>query len=171
MQEIWKDVIGYEGLYKVSNLGRVKSLERTVRNNKDGGIRVVGERILKNVHDGHYLGVTLCKSESQKRIRVHQLVAKAFIDNSHNKKHVNHINGIRTDNKVSNLEWLTPKENSLHAVNIGLIKKGEFRYNSKLTDLQREEIRLLTKKGESGKDLANKYGVSMALISLIKHNK
>jgi hypothetical protein len=100
-KEIWKDIEGYEGLYQVSNLGRIKSLNFK-RSGKEG--------ILKSNPEGGYCAVTL----SHKRrgvFYIHRLVATAFIPNPENKPEVNHINHNKRDNRASNLEWVTQSEN------------------------------------------------------------
>ncbi len=116
-KEKWTDIEGYEGLYMVSNLGNVKSLPKPHRYGKKTEI------ILKGRPDkAGYLRVNLCKDGVTIDSRVHRLTAKHFIPNSDNKPDVNHINGIKWDNKVENLEWVTPKENNQHAWDTGLKK-------------------------------------------------
>ena len=123
MQEVWKDVRGYEGLYQVRNLGRVKSLKRhrsvNLMNTKTA---TVPERILKFGVSQGYLAVTLAKDKINKKIRVHKLVASTFIPNPENKPHINHKDGNKHNNAVDNSEWITPKENTKHAFENGLIK-------------------------------------------------
>ncbi len=105
MREEWKDIEGYEGLYQVSNTGKVKSLERTVWNSR-GFYRTVQERILKPYDNGKdYLRVELFKEGKGKTYLVHQLVSQAFIPNPNNLPIINHKNEIKSDNRVSNLEW------------------------------------------------------------------
>ena len=101
MTEIWRDIEGYEGLYQVSNKGRVKSLYKG------------SERILKLHDDGRgYLKAHLTKENTSKHIRVHRLVAQTFIPNLYNKPQVNHLDENKKNNCVDNLEWTTAKENS-----------------------------------------------------------
>lgn len=105
MKEIWKDIIGYEGLYQVSNLGNVRKIK------KNGIIKS------KNVylHKTNYVVSTFCKNGFQKTFRVHRLVAQAFIPNPNNKPYVNHKDGNKQNNCVSNLEWVTHIENMEHS--------------------------------------------------------
>lgn len=112
--EIWKNIKGYEGFYQISDMGCVKSLERTVIK-KDGRKQTVKERILKPAmtKDG-YLMTYLCSSQKRKWFRVHRLVCEAFHENPDGKTQVNHINENKTDNRACNLEWCTVKENNNH---------------------------------------------------------
>lgn len=114
MEEMWKDVEGYEGLYQVSNYGRVKNLERKIPYRF--GLRTIPERILKNCENEYgYLYVRLCKETNSKKYKIHRLVANAFIENPDNKKCVNHKDGNKKNNCVDNLEWVTHSENMQHA--------------------------------------------------------
>ena len=109
--EKWKDIEGYEGLYQVSNMGRVKSLER-FRKGKHNSLVFVNEKILKSRKDGGgYLRVSLSKEGKIKTFKVHRLVASAFLDNPNNLLEVNHINEIKDDNRVNNLEWCNKSYN------------------------------------------------------------
>lgn len=105
--EIWKEVIGYEGLYQVSNFGRIKKRNHIFKQYKDR----VG-----------YLNVVLTKNQIRKTKKVHRLVAEAFIENKENLPIINHKDGNKKNNSIDNLEWVTYKENSIHAVKTGLIK-------------------------------------------------
>ena len=109
MEEIWKDVIGYEGLYQVSNLGRIKSL-----NYRAKGI----SKIMKFSLLEGYPSLSLTNNGKYKTYKIHRLVANAFIINLNNKPQVNHKNGNRADNNVNNLEWVTNKENCIHGYKV-----------------------------------------------------
>ena len=113
--EIWKDIKKYEWLYQVSSLGRIKSLKVFRWTNEN--IRVL------NTISKWYIWIDLWIKWKQKNYRVHRLVAQAFISNPESKPQVNHINGIKDDNTLNNLEWCTAKENSVKAVETWLIKK------------------------------------------------
>lgn len=112
MKEVWKDVLGYEGLYQVSNLGRVKSLFREVHY-KDGRIGHFPEMILRQGtnHKG-YKVVYLSKSSSKKTALVHRLVAKAFIPNPNSLPQINHKDEDKVNNTADNLEWCNAKYNN-----------------------------------------------------------
>lgn len=112
MIEEWKDIKDYENLYQISNLGRVKSLGKTIIDSS-GRKRIIKERILKGGKDDKgYLYVCLCKDGIHKYIKVHRLVAETFIPNPNNLPCVDHINTIRDDNRVENLRWVTYEENN-----------------------------------------------------------
>lgn len=104
VQEVWKDIEGYEGLYQVSNLGRVKSFVKSRSKIKS----------LSNDKDGYLLCV-LHKFNKKRTFKVHRLVAMSFIPNPENKSQVNHKDGNKHNNIVDNLEWVTPVENMYHA--------------------------------------------------------
>ncbi len=118
--EIWKDIKGYDGLYQVSNFGRVKSLART--NVKGKGNYYRKEKIKKQYKTKHssnktsYFHVSLSKNGIIKRYSVHRLVAIAFIPNKENKEYVNHKNENGLDNRVENLEWVSNSENQLYSL-------------------------------------------------------
>lgn len=109
--EIWKPVVGYEGLYEVSNLGRVRSLDRYAKQPK-GGLRLIKGRILNQyINRCGYLFVSLSKNGKVKKITIHRLVAQAFIPNPDNLPEVNHKDECKTNNRADNLEYCTRKYN------------------------------------------------------------
>lgn len=110
MKETWKDIKCYEGLYQVSNLGRVKSLGRKINTGRNG-YRVTTDMILKQHITRGYARVILQKPGKLKSFQVHRLVADAFVPNPDNKPQVNHKNENKLDNCAENLSWVTPKEN------------------------------------------------------------
>lgn len=120
-EEIWKDVPGYEGFYQVSNLGRVKSLERTKRASF-GSTQTVKEKFLMLNSNSLYPAFMAAKYGGVKCIRVHRLVALIFVPNPNNYIEVNHIDGNKRNNHYKNLEWCTRQENCLHMYKIGLAK-------------------------------------------------
>lgn len=120
MKEIWKDIAGYEGLYQVSNLGRVKSLYREFWSGRSHNILKKYPEKFMNVQkykDG-YEYVVLCKDGKPNKLKVHRLVGIAFIQNPENKPHIDHINTIRSDNRSENLRWVTQSENQLNPISV-----------------------------------------------------
>jgi hypothetical protein len=147
MIELWKPVVGYEGYYEVSSLGNVKAIYATNNQYKPG--RILKKNVIKGYSHVqlHRAGVK-CK-------RIHRLVAEAFIPNPHNKATVNHINGLKSDNRVENLEWNTLSENEQHSYDIlnktpwnkGITGYKVKRKNGKSTNLLPEISDLPPQKG------------------------
>lgn len=118
MNEEWRDIPHYEGLYQVSNLGQIRSIDRVVR-------RCIGTtKMLKGIilnplfQRNGYMFVILSKNGKTKRMAIHRAVALAFIPNPDNKSEVNHINEDKRDNRVSNLEWITIHDNRCYGTRI-----------------------------------------------------
>lgn len=173
MEEIWKDVAGYEGLYQVSSFGRVKSLGRDKPVGLNGGSYNLGDRILKLGTRRLYKSVVFSKNGVVKPFAVHRLVAQHFLENKNNKTTVNHINGDKADNRFENLEWATPSEQQRHALSTGLRDKtkGE---NSNLAKLKEEdifEVRRLYKTGlYRMREIAEKFNTSVKNVNSIVHS-
>lgn len=174
MQEIWKDIIGYEGLYQISSLGRVKALPKTLQYS-DGRLYHYKEKILKySTGTSGYPTLHFYSLEGvRETCMIHRLVASAFIPNIDNKPTINHMDGNKQNNSVSNLEWNTYTENQEHARLTGLHKGTPSKLDSKLAKLGKEDIiDILTncKKRVTGvmqKDFAEKYNVSTTCIESV----
>ena len=163
--EVWKDVEDFAGIYKVSNFGNVKALLK--KTNFGIGYKIYPERNVKNWKDKKgYCYVTLSDNGIKKNYLVHRLVAQSFLNNSENKPQVNHIDGIKSNNNLINLEWCTSKENINHAIDNKLINtKGVNNYQSKFSEKQVVDIR---NNKLSQDKIAKIYNVSQSIISKIK---
>lgn len=157
--EVWKAIRGYTGLYEVSSTGKVKCLNTNT--------------IKIRPHINKYVYVSLTKKGVSKSYLVHRLVARSFIKNKKYKPQVNHINGIKNDNRVQNLEWCTASENIQHALAAGLIKypKGENKPNTKFTNEDVLKIRKNHLDGVSSREIALKYNVTQQAIHNIVTRK
>ena len=130
-KEYWKPVVGYEGLYEVSNWGRVKSIDKII-NHYPSGKSIRRGKLISLHNDGNgYLTVCLCKNGISKSYKVHRLVAEAFIPNPNNYPCVNHRNEIKTDNRVENLEYCSYSYNNTYGTR--LQKVSEKMTNGKLS--------------------------------------
>ncbi len=168
-----KDIPGYEGLYAVTEDGRVWSYPKTRLGGRHGNA--------KFHHDGKWLSprrgksqksyysVSLCKDGVVKAHYIHRLVAEMFIPNPKKLQQVNHIDADRFNNHVSNLEWCTSSSNHLHARDMGLYnpRYGENHFFHKLTKEQVKEVRLKHKTGKKHREIAEEYGVSTTTITNI----
>ena len=157
--EIWKDISGYEGLYQVSNLGRVKGLARIIPVGNQ--MRNIPEKLKKlNMPHDSYCTVNLCNFEHVERQEsVHRLVAAAFVPNDDvTKTQVNHIDGNKHNNRADNLEWVTPRENTVHAHVTGLAStRGKFNPSAKLPEEVALDIKNMKRNGYSLKHVYQKY--------------
>ncbi|MFG3613126.1 NUMOD4 domain-containing protein [Rummeliibacillus stabekisii] len=184
MTEEWKTIKSYEGYYEVSNLGNIRSLARVVIG-KNGLRYHVDMKILKpGLTKAGYNTVSLHKNSSRKTFYIHKLVAEHFIPNLHNKRVVNHLDGNKTNNQVSNLEWATYSENSRHALATGLFKptssnkngkvQGENNYAARLTE---EDVRFIRNNtinhggNISRKEMSETFGVGITTIANILYRR
>jgi hypothetical protein len=153
-KEIFKDVLGYEGSYQISNLGNIKS----IKFNKDRMLK-------KHISNNGYEIITLHNKGKLKTHTIHRLLALAFIPNPQNKPQINHIDGVKTNNVITNLEWATVSENTKHAFDNNLCKNGENHYFAKLDNNSVIEI---FKSKLNIKQLSEIYKVSVITIYKIK---
>lgn len=133
-QEIWKDVVGYEGYYKISNTGIIKSVPHFAKSNTGDYTFPVKERLIKAFIVKGYLHVGLTNASGRKSVKLHRVIAQTFIPNPEHKPCVNHKDGNKLNNSIENLEWCTAIENSRHAADSGLykIRYGQRNHTSKI---------------------------------------
>jgi len=155
-----KDILEFDGLYKVNEYGEVFKLT-----NK--GLKKMKNQIDKN----GYQVLTFNFANKVFNRKIHRLVAIHYIPNPLNKRCVNHIDGIKTNNHISNLEWVTHSENMIHATKIGIANnKGELNPAAKISNIQRKEIKELRLKGKLLTEIASIYGLSFQHVSTICKN-
>jgi HNH endonuclease/NUMOD4 motif len=144
MTEMWRPVVDWEDLYEVSNMGHLRSLPRVV-SYRDGRVRSfsAGVRSVRMNRATKYVQVCLHRDNIATQSYVHRLVALAFVPNPANKKCVNHLDGNRSNNVHTNLEWCSHAENIRHAHSVGLAKalSGEDAHNARLTWKDAEQLR------------------------------
>lgn len=172
-QEEWKYVSDYENFYQVSDLGRMKSLDRIDTTKGDVLKKTKGKILSQTLKRNGYLSIMLCVKNKRKRFHPHRLLAVEFIENPENKPEINHKDSIKVNNLKWNLEWNTKEENRNHANLNGLIKKGELVANSKLTDLKVIALRRLYKMNPNFNKLAiaRKLNVGDSTIHRVIRNK
>lgn len=182
--EVWKDIKGYEGVYQVSNYGNLRSLTRTI-DDKNGKIKIIKGKSLKASTTSYgYKSVVFRNGLNKENLRVHRLVAQAFIENKDNKPYVNHLDGNKANNRVDNLEWCTNSENMKHAFGTGLkepsnpnkngLTQGSKHHKSKLTE--KDVIFIGSNSKANGgfmknTELAEKFGVTKVTIGYVVNNK
>jgi hypothetical protein len=173
-QEIWKPVVGYEGFYEVSNLGRVQSLDRMCLHQNRF---LKGKVLSQKTNRGGYHVVHL-RSKFESHPTVHKLVAESFLPNPNKKPTVNHIDGVKTNNQVCNLEWATHSEQMTHAISTGLYSppvlktyRGEEHGFCKIKDKDLPVILKMREDGLTLKTIASTFNVGISQIHRIVKGK
>lgn len=175
--EEWKDIPGFDGLYQASTLGNIRSLPKKLgRNMKNGTLKsyFTKQRLLKpRPHRQGYVMTTLYKNGKRFDFMTHTLIAKTFIGDILKGFTVNHIDGVKNNNKVSNLEVISMRDNILHAWSKGLQKPniGQMNGSSKLSDENVRSIKMAFLCGISVKELSDIYEVSLSCIKNIKSGR
>lgn len=171
VDEEWRDVSGFEGYYQVSNLGRVRSLDRIVFVDRLGKVctRNSKGRILAVATNTGYCLCGLTNGVHKVKVSVHCLVAKAFLGDRPSSYEVNHIDGDKTNNAVSNLEYCSRKDNMAHAHRLGLCASsvGDNHYGSKISSVDVPVIRQRLANGERPSVICKDYGVIRRTIAFI----
>jgi len=172
MKEIWRHVKKYGDIYSISDRGRVRANKRTAPLSRERYVSYATKtRILKPYpRNRGYLAITLSYKRAIKTFSIHRLVAQAFINNPENKPCVNHINGLKTDNSLKNLEWCTYSENSKHAfklkLNVGA--QGEAAASAKLNN---KKVIYIRQSDKSLTQLSDIFNVSVSAIRRAKNKK
>lgn len=165
--EEWRPVVGFEGLYEVSSLGRVRSLDHISRGPR-GTRRLYRGRVLSPDGSADYCRVTLHKG-APTRLTVHKLVGMAFLPPNAARSHINHKDGNKRNNAASNLEWCTPAENTRHAWETGLSNavRGERSGQAKVRECDIDTIRAARNRGVSLAQIALVFNISETAVSYI----
>lgn len=138
--EVWKDIEGYEGYYKVSSHGRIKSLPRNTMRSNGKPLPLKEKILMPEIMSSGYHRIKLCVDSVEKKLMIHRLVGKAFIPNPENKPEINHKDGIKDNNYYKNLEWVTRSENTQHSFDTGLQKGLSGSDNPKATKVKQYDL-------------------------------
>jgi len=171
--EQWMDIKGFEERYQISSSGRIKSLPRRFDTHNNGYVLVKEKIISPGLgHNGYFLtSLRVIPNGRRINFRIHRLVAEAFIPNPENKPQVNHINGIKSDDRACNLEWVSIKENIHHARDVLGAYRGERNNKARLHVEDVIEIRILLMSGMSLADIAKLKKVTGPQIGHIKYKR
>jgi hypothetical protein len=166
--EVWKPIEGFE--YEVSNHGRVRSLPRMV--NCTFGHKMTAERILKpRNHNRGYSCVVLYRNNERRYALIHRLVLETFVGTDPAKPDVNHKDANRKNNHLSNLEWVTPKENTRHAMRLDRMGKGALNGSAKLNESDVLEIKRMAARGQAKASIARRFGVTPRNVRFILNGR
>lgn len=162
IEEIWKDVVGYEGFYKISNFGRVNSLARN-------------KLMSPGIDDKGYLRVCLTKLGIRKTLRMHRMIMLSFVPNPLKRTDINHKNGVKSDCRLCNLEWCTRSENVLHAVRTGLKSRPKGVLNNKAVLNERDVLEIRASRKDRNRHtirlLSNKFGITYHHVRSVMYYK
>lgn len=167
-KELWKDLPGHEGVYQVSNLGRIRSL---ILNTRGGVIELSTPRILKQFEDKGYCGISLCRNGKKHTKKMHRLVLETFVGPCPEGMECAHLDGNRANNALTNLAWTTRKVNHSHKHLHGTAQIGSRQGSAKLTEGQVAIIKSKFNTGISMGAIAREYGVCLDTILKIRHGK
>lgn len=167
--EEWRDIVGFEGFYQVSSIGRCRSLDRTVKSRWGTPKPLKGRIRVPGVQREGYLMVLLNRDGKSFKRYVHRMVAEAFIKNPQSHPQINHIDGNKSNNAANNLEWTTGSENCRHAIASGLYQnaRGEAIGSAKLTEQDVIEIRRMVATGAMHKEAAALFGIGRKAVTKI----
>jgi hypothetical protein len=167
--EVFKDIPGWEGLYQVGSMGTVKSLPRTVVSCTGKVYNRKGKILKLRYSDDGYLKTSLSRDGKDFEVGVHRLMALAFIPNPENKPMVNHLNAVRDDNRIDNLEWCTNAENIQHSFNLGISdNKGDKHPRRKLSMEMVRGIRAELANGKSPKEVAEIFNIKRTNVYAVR---
>jgi hypothetical protein len=168
MIEEWRPVSGFDGFYEVSNRGAVRSLDRTVSRSDGRKRRAIGRPLKQSLNAAGYPVVTVCDNPRHITIRVHRLVAAAFLPNPHGLPMVNHIDSNPKNNAVENLEWCDALHNMQHAARAGRVRRGENHSSCKLSE---EIVRQIRQSPLNHEACAKIFGVTPGMIGHIRSRR